>query len=130
MTTKAELILAKPFEFDPTNGFKYFYEATVVEAYDGDTLTAEVDLGFYVWKVREKFRLFGLDAPEIRGVERPEGLLAKAWFHEKVLGKKVVIESIKDKQGKYGRYLAIVWLDGENVNRAMVEAGHAHYQDY
>jgi len=43
-----------------------------------------------------------------------------------VLDKKVTIRSYKDKQGKYGRYLAnIIKEEGLEVNQWLVDNGHA-----
>ena len=43
-----------------------------------------------------------------------------------ILDKEVTIRSYKDKQGKYGRYLAnIVLEDGLEVNQWLVDNGHA-----
>ena len=44
----------------------YQYKAKVIDVYDGDTITAMVDLGFYHFQ-QMKFRLYGIDTPEIRG---------------------------------------------------------------
>lgn len=41
---------------------------------------------------------------------------------------------MKDKKGKYGRYLAEIWLECEgkyiNVNDLLVAKGYAVYKDY
>lgn len=47
----------------------YTYKATVTSVYDGDTFNATVDLGFNI-SINETFRLFGLNAPEVRGTEK------------------------------------------------------------
>ncbi|HFD87662.1 MAG TPA: hypothetical protein ENJ35_08300, partial [Gammaproteobacteria bacterium] len=38
--------------------------------------------------------------------------------------------TIKDKKGKYGRYIAEILLDGININDALVSNGYAQYRDY
>ena len=43
----------------------YTYKAKVLEWIDGDTLWAEIDLGFYV-QIRQKIRLARIDAPELQ----------------------------------------------------------------
>jgi micrococcal nuclease len=40
------------------------------------------------------------------------------------------VETIKDRKGKYGRFIAEIWLDGENVNDRLVAEGHAVYREY
>ncbi len=44
----------------------YEYKAKIIEVYDGDTFTFEVDLGFSI-TVKEKIRLAGINTPEVRG---------------------------------------------------------------
>jgi micrococcal nuclease len=43
----------------------YEYRAKCVNVVDGDTVDLEIDLGFKT-KVVERFRLYGIDTPEIR----------------------------------------------------------------
>lgn len=106
------------------------YQAEVVRIVDGDTLHAMVDLGFSV-KVAQVFRLARVDTPEIRGEERPDGLRAKAFVENALpVGSAIVIRTFKDKQGKYGRYLAEVTFRnmlGEWVNLSdiLLEGGYA-----
>ena len=47
-----------------------------------------------------------------------------------ILNKKVIVETIKDKKGKYGRYLAEIFLDDVNINDWLVINGYAEYKDY
>jgi hypothetical protein len=46
-----------------------------------------------------------------------------------------VLQTFKDRREKYGRYLGELWLEQEgaaalNVNDALVQSGHARYQQY
>ena len=112
----------------------YEYRAEVVSVYDGDTITVNVDLGFATWLREEKIRLHGINAPEVRGPERPEGLKARDWLREKLKGRKILLRTVRDRKGKFGRYLATVFVkEGNawvNVNRALIEAGHAEAAEY
>lgn len=107
----------------------YIYTATVLNVVDGDTIDAMVDLGFRS-SVRLRFRLFGINAPETRGEQRPDGLKSKDWLKERISNKEIIINTHKDHTGKYGRYLATIWLDGKSVNQEMVELGLARLQSY
>lgn len=104
---------------------EYIYNATVTKVYDGDTITVDFDLGFFVSMRDQTLRLYGIDTPELRGVEREQGLVVRDWLREKILGKKVVIKSYRDKKGKYGRWLADVYLEGEHINTTLLEKGYA-----
>jgi micrococcal nuclease len=81
----------------------YLYNAVVTSIYDGDTIRVNIDLGFNFWKMNETIRLSGIDAPELRGIERPLGLKSKEWLEKKIpIGSKIIIQTEKDKQEKYG----------------------------
>lgn len=103
----------------------YRYKAEIISVYDGDTVTADIDLGFHTWRRDEDLRLHGIDAPEVRGPERADGIKSRDALRERILGKELFICTIKDKQGKYGRYLVVIWVGDENINDWMIEAGHA-----
>jgi micrococcal nuclease len=107
----------------------YNYKAFVTGVYDGDSITIDIDLGFNNWMKNQKVRLFGINTPEIRGEERPDGLVARDRLRELILDKEVIITSYKDKSGKYGRWLATVFLkqDGmfENINTLLLAEGLA-----
>ena len=108
----------------------YTYEAEVIRIIDGDTCVVSVDLGFRI-NYEIKLRLAGISAPEVRGPERPEGLKSRDFLRSLILGKKVQIRTMKDKQEKYGRYLADIYLlgvklpDNNCVNTLMIENGFA-----
>lgn len=102
----------------------YLYKAKITDVYDGDTCTAEVDLGFGI-KFKMKLRLKDIDTPEIRGEERPEGLRVRDLVREMILGKEVIIESFKDRTGMYGRYLADIYIDDLHLNKWLLDTGNA-----
>lgn len=100
----------------------YIYEVEVVSVYDGDTITVDIDLGFSIWIKDKSLRLYGLDAPEVRGSTRERGLAVRDWLRAKISqGRAIVIESIKDEPDKYGRYLAVLYVDGVNINQQMLD---------
>lgn len=102
----------------------YNYKAHIKDVYDGDTVTAVVDLGFLHYQ-EMKLRLYGIDTPELRGAEREQGIVVRDIVREMILDKEVEIHSYKDKQGKYGRYLATIIVDGLDLNQWLVDNGHA-----
>jgi micrococcal nuclease len=102
----------------------YQYKAKIIEVYDGDTITAMVDLGFFHFQ-QMKFRLYGINTPEIRGEEREQGIIVRDILRAMILDKEVTINSYKDKQEKYGRYLANIIIDGLDVNLWLVQNGYA-----
>lgn len=103
----------------------YTYKAKVTSVYDGDTITALVDLGFSSFRVM-KLRLARIDTPEMRGAEKEQGKIVRDIVRGKILDKDITIKTQKDKTGKYGRYIAEVILeDGTNLNDWLIENGHA-----
>lgn len=112
----------------------YHYRAIVVNVYDGDTINVNIDLGLSTWINNEKLRLARINAPEIKGKERAKGIKSRDFLKDLLLNKNVIIQTIKDRKEKFGRYLAEVWLerDGKfiNVNDLMVEKKLARYQNY
>jgi len=108
----------------------YTYKAKITSVYDGDTVTADIDMGLKIWAHGEKLRLHRINTPEIRGDEREQGLVSRDWLREKLDDQEVMIQTIKDKKGKYGRYLAEIYLDGVNINDLLVTEGLAEYKEY
>lgn len=93
------------------------FDGRVVRVVDGDTLDADLDLGFRIW-MRVRLRLDGIDTPE-RG--SPGAEQAKQYLASRVEGKDVRVET--SKPDKYGRTLAVIRDDGGNVNLAMLALG-------
>jgi len=107
----------------------YKYYATVLKIVDGDTIDVLVDLGMGVHR-KERLRFSRINAWEIRGEHKAKGKLAKARVAELIpVGEKILIQTEKDKQGKYGRYLAEIFiLEGslsKNLNDLLLNEGHA-----
>jgi micrococcal nuclease len=102
----------------------YNYRAKIIGIYDGDTVTAFVDLGFLHFQ-EMKLRLANIETPEIRGVEKVEGKKVRDILRAMILDKDVEIHTFKDKTGKFGRYLATIYHEGVNINQWLVDNGHA-----
>ena len=119
-------------ETEELNYSPYVYQSTVVSIYDADTITVDVDLGFNV-VTRQKIRLNRINAWEVRGEEKTEGIIARDYLRSRIpVGSIVYLKTVKDKQGKYGRYLADVYTKSrsECLNDTLVNLNHAKYQRY
>jgi micrococcal nuclease len=94
----------------------YQYNAIIRKVVDGDTIEIDIDLGLSSWVHSEKIRLYGIDTPEVYGVKKgsPEWELGNksSEFVKQTLKEndEVIIETIKDKKEKYGRYLALIFI--------------------
>lgn len=103
----------------------YAYKATIESIYDGDTITCTIDCGFGVKLTKQKIRLFGINCPEMRGDNKIKGKEARDALRNKLADKKILLKTIKDKKGKYGRYLGVIYLGDENINNWLVDNGYA-----
>lgn len=103
----------------------YNYQAKVLSVYDGDTIRCDIDLGFSVTLSNQSIRLYGIDTPEVRGEEREDGLKVRDIVRNLILGKNVILQTIKDTKGKYGRWLGKVYIDDLCVNDFLIEKEYA-----
>ena len=104
----------------------YTYRAVITSVYDGDTVVADIDLGMKIWLRGERLRLWGIDTPELhRGNNRDLARLARDFLRQQILNQHVIIKTIKDRKGKYGRYLAVIYKAGTNINELMVSKSFA-----
>lgn len=114
----------------PTPPTPYVYNAQVLSVYDGDTITAMLDMGLDVQK-KAKCRFLGIDTPELRtksASEKKLGYAARDRLRDLILGKAITLQSVA-KPDKYGRLLVRVWSDGEFINDLMIEEGLARVYD-
>lgn len=115
----------------------WHYRALLVRIIDGDTIVVNRDKGFGDWALKEHLRLAGINAQEPKGETREEGLAATRHLAELLARRTsrwLYIRSEKAKKGKYGRYVARLFIETEDglmdVCEKMVEDGHAVWQSY
>lgn len=118
--------------------------ATVTEVIDGDTVTVRFEDG-----TTDTVRLLGIDAPETRGSNTPgefEGVPETAAGRacldraagdatralvRRALGSRVRVatDPAADERDRYGRLLAYLVRDGQNLDYWLVREGHARVYD-
>jgi len=105
------------------------YDIKILSVYDGDTITADVNVGFDIILTKQKIRLLYINAPEIRGASKEEGKKARAHLLTLLkldTGKHQLRLDPKEKhRDSFGRILGVIIVDGEAINLKMVEDGHA-----
>ena len=108
---------------------KYFYQCdwsfqnfvNIRYCYDGDTCSS---------KTGERIRLPCIDAPEMAG-EDANPVPAKAardFLNQQIAGKTVSIKRFK--KDIYGRTVADLSVDGVNIQKLLVDNGHAKIKQY
>ena len=111
------------------------YDAKVVKIYDADTFTCDIELGLDIVLKKQKIRLSDIDAPEMRGLEKLEGKLARDYIRNVIFNEQdsLVILDIFGK-GKYGRWIANVWITSDTgmvcVNKMLVQNNYAVEKKY
>ena len=113
----------------------YTYKISPLKIVDGDTIDAEIDLGFDI-KVKKRVRFMGINAPESRTrdlEEKAKGLAAKDRVKQLLDGcNNVTLKS--HGIGKFGRCLGEIMLDmvdGQekltlvSLNELLIKEGHA-----
>lgn len=95
----------------------YTYHAEVVRVVDGDTIIANVDVGFDMWK-RCNIRLHGINTPETRTrdlEEKEAGLKAKDRLIEllQATDNKFILKSMG--LDKYGRSLGVIYAGYQDI---------------
>jgi endonuclease YncB( thermonuclease family) len=136
----------------------FWYDVRLKGIYDADTQTFDFLLGMGVVLRDQTVRLWGIDAWELRGPEKPRGVEALAYARSVLFKdeggtlkpRPIVLRTYEDKRGKYGRWLVEVFvqtgfrpaftdrggtdqparIEWVNLNEALVENGHAEVVDY
>ncbi|EJD3148829.1 thermonuclease family protein [Salmonella enterica] len=90
------------------------FNGEVVRVLDGDTIDVLTD------NKQVRVRLVGIDAPEKQQAfgQRARQYLAGLTFRRS-------IRVVEQETDRYGRTLGVVWIDGQNINAAMVQQGMA-----
>jgi endonuclease YncB( thermonuclease family) len=113
----------------------YTYNIKLVRVIDGDTIDAEIDLGFDV-KIKKRIRFMGINTPESRTrdlEEKAKGLAAKDRVKALLEGCNII--TLKSHGvGKFGRCLGEIHMDMVDgsekltlvsLNELLISEGHA-----
>ena len=97
---------------------RFWYGAKPLKTVDGDTIDLMVDLGFDIHH-KMRVRLYGINTPESRTkdlAEKELGLKAKKFTEDWLTNHQwVFVNTIPDKNDKYGRILAKIF-SSDQVN--------------
>ena len=113
----------------------YIYNIKLLKVVDGDTIDANIDLGFDV-SIKKRIRFSGINTPECRTKdlkEKAKGLAAKDRVKQLLEGTNN-IQLTSQGVGKFGRCLGEIHIDVvdgkekatlESVNELLIKEGHA-----
>ena len=108
----------------------YIYKIRVTRVIDGDTVDADIDLGFDM-TLSKRIRLHGIDTPETRTRDLDEkalGIKAKERLIEIIESSDYELYLQSMDKGKYGRCVGVLFerdFDDESINDMLLNEGHA-----
>lgn len=96
----------------------YEYPCQLIRVSDGNTIEANIDLGFGI-KIEQKIRLFG-----VANTEEAKVVLSK------ILSRRFICRTVYNKRGKVGRVLGYVFVEDNDgnlisINDIMIDMGLA-----
>ena len=109
----------------------YTYQCNIIRVIDGNTVDANIDLGFNV-TIRQRIKLYGVNVSDIRSADekvRQQAIASKEKLAE-LLGNEFVCETLVNKRGKAGRVMGKLTInnaDGSKVdiNQQLIDKGYA-----
>lgn len=102
----------------------YHYRANIVDIPDGNSCTADIDLGFNICLRSVTLHLYRVSTPKEKNNS------ARIFLKKLLVGKNVTLESVEDRKGNYFAEVWVVDKSGKriNVNDFLVEKKLAHYK--
>jgi micrococcal nuclease len=110
----------------------YIYRAQCLRVIDGDTVDLYLDQGFHSYRI-ERFRLLGVDTPELTSkdaLERVKAQAAKEFVTSKLspvaapTGEWPLLVKTS-KADSFGRWLCELWVGDLWINKALLDEGLA-----
>lgn len=108
----------------------YTYTAKLLSVIDGNTVDAEIDLGFNV-VIKQRIKLFGVDTDNLHSPDveaKIRAVESKAKLIE-LLPKEFVVETILNKRGKFGRVMGQIYVKDADklvsINEQLIAQGVA-----
>jgi len=115
------------------------YEITLTRIVDGDTIIADIDLGFDIILKSQTIRLNGIDTPEIHSedeIEKKQGLISKQKLTELLTNQNsplafnpknniILFVEKNNYKDKYGRVLGTIFVSTININEYLISNSYA-----
>ena len=84
--------------------------AKLVRVIDGDTVVLDIDLGFNITLRSQTCRLLGINAPEVRGKQRLQGLESKKFLQNLLRDAALNVRCREFKRCSFGRWLIDLYV--------------------
>jgi endonuclease YncB( thermonuclease family) len=115
------------------------YEINLIRIIDGDTIVADINLGFDIILKSQTIRLNTIDTPEIHSedeIEKKQGLISKQKLAELLTNQSdppafnpknniILFVNKNNYRDKYGRILGIIFVATVNINSYLVANNYA-----
>lgn len=113
-------------------------DAINIRTIDGDTFSADIEIGFGIVLKDQTVRIYNFDAWESKKIRRSLELTDKQWEQELpkgkaakialenilMLAKRVEVREVRTKDDPFGRLILEVYADGKYVADEMRRKGH------
>jgi len=121
------ILLIPSFAYSDTKNYGGLYNVEYVRNYDGDTITFNIPNIHPLFGDKISIRVYGIDAPEIRGkcpLEKAKAKRVKTFVRDFLINAKNI--TLRETQrGKYFRILAKVEADGKDLTETLINNGLA-----
>lgn len=96
---------------------------------DGDTILADITCPCCKVQSQQRVRLARIDAPELRGPERGNAIMARDRLKTACQGRPIAIAVQRAWPDRYGRVIAEVLVDGVNMSDMLLASGLVRHYD-
>ena len=101
----------------------YVFRAELVRVIDGNKVAMNIDLGFGVWVHNQSLTLLDSDKSGLTEEEKEKNMERAGKLRELLKENvEIIVQTVKDKDAKPPRYLAVIWADGTNINEELKRA--------
>jgi len=132
LTLMAQQTFAVKGQALPKNWKKISLQKMKAKVIDGDTFDADLNRNGKFSNPEERIRLLYVDTPELskshKGKDPKFGLPAKGYLSSVLRKTKAVLwVDPSNRNGNYGRLLAVLEVKGHNINLALIKQGHSYF---
>ena len=104
----------------------YEYRCRLIRVIDGNTLEADIDLGFNIW-TKQKIKLYGVDSTSPHSSNK-EAIAMETAALKAAVPREFLVQTLLNKRGKIGRVFGLVFNENQdgsriNINDYLIEQG-------